>query len=197
MTSTRKLTFADYLALDDSGLEGQAELIDGVLTELPPETWFNNDIVMFLFLKLVEIGIPFQQVKVHSCELQTPMLESGDAANRYPDLVVVDEVHRAKPNQRMTITLDMPPPHLVVEVASPGKTNRDRDYVRKRAQYAAIGIPQYLIVDPQDGVVILLILTSDGYRDAGRYEGKERVPLPTFPDLDLTAEQILTARQVE
>ncbi|MGQ9873489.1 hypothetical protein [Leptodesmis sp.] len=33
MTSTRKLTFADYLALDNSGLERRAELIDGVLTD--------------------------------------------------------------------------------------------------------------------------------------------------------------------
>ncbi|UIE37568.1 Uma2 family endonuclease [Leptodesmis sichuanensis] len=196
MTSTRKLTFADYLALDDSGLERRAELIDGVLTELPPETWFNNDIAMFLFLKLVENGIPFQQVKVHSCELQTPILESGDAANRYPDLVVVDEVHRAKPNQRMTITLNMPPPRLVVEVVSPGKTNRDRDYLRKRAQYAAIGIPEYLIVDPQESVVILLVLAADGYREAGCYQGKQRVQLLSFPDLELTAEEILAAGQV-
>ncbi len=195
MTSTRKLTFADYLALDNSGLERRAELIDGVLTELPPETWLNNDIAMFLFLKLVETGIPFQQVKVHGCELQTPILESGDAANRYPDLVVVDEVHRAKPNQRMTITLDMPPPRLVVEVVSSGKTNRDRDYLRKRAQYAAIGIPEYLIVDPQAKVVILLVLVADGYQEAGQYQGRQHVHLPTFPNLDLTAEQILTAGQ--
>jgi hypothetical protein len=99
MTSTRKLTFADYLALDDSGLERRAELIDGVLTELPPETWFNNDIAMFLFLKLVEIGIPFQQVKVHSCELQTLILESGDAANRYATGFLMDDGVKATRGQ--------------------------------------------------------------------------------------------------
>ena len=108
----------------------------------------------------------------------------------------MNEVHRAKPNQRMTITLDMPPPRLIVEVVSPGKPNRGRDYLRKRAQYDAIGIPEYLIVDPQEGVVILLVLMGEGYQEAGRYQGQQRLLSSTFPDLDLTAEQILAAGQM-
>ncbi|WP_448600244.1 Uma2 family endonuclease [Thermoleptolyngbya sp.] len=195
MTFTQKMTFADYLSLEDSGREEKLELINGELIALPPEAWLNNDIAMFLFLQLVAIGVPFQRVKVHSCELQTPVLESGDAANRYPDVVVVEPVHRANLDQRMTITLEMPPPLWVLEVVSPGKTNRDRDYVRKRAQYAAVGIPEYVIVDPEEQAVLVLRLEDGEYVETGRYSDEMRVAFPTFPALNLTAAQILNAGQ--
>jgi Uma2 family endonuclease len=95
----------------------------------------------------------------------------------------------------MTITLEMPPPPWVMEVVSAGKLNRDRDYLRQRAQYAALGIPEYWIVDLPQGVVLVLRLDADHYREAGRYQGNQRVISPTFPDLNLTADQILTAGQ--
>jgi Uma2 family endonuclease len=59
---------------------------------------------------------------------------------------------------RLTITLDMPPPQLVVEVVSPGRIGRERDYISKRAQYAARGIPEYWIVDPQEQMIAVLQL---------------------------------------
>lgn len=36
MTYTKKLSFEDYLALEDTGYEGCVELTDGELVELPP-----------------------------------------------------------------------------------------------------------------------------------------------------------------
>jgi Uma2 family endonuclease len=194
MTITKKLTFEEYLTLTGTELEERVELIDGELVELPPEAWSNDDSAMFFFLKLVEAGIPFQQIKVR-CELQTPVLERDDAANRYPDLIVVQDVHRSNPNRRMTITLKMPPPRFVLEVVSPGKTNRDRDYIRKRAQYAAVGIPEYVIVDPQEQIVVVLILENGSYREDGCYRDAEVVQSTEFPMLHLTAGQILSAGQ--
>ncbi|HEY9752818.1 MAG TPA: Uma2 family endonuclease, partial [Coleofasciculaceae cyanobacterium] len=91
--------------------------------------------------------------------------------------------------------LEMPPPRWIMEVVSPGKLNRERDYLRKRAQYAAVGIPEYWIVDPEDAVVLVLRLENSSYREAGRYQGNQRVVSPIFPELNLTAEQILTAGQ--
>lgn len=43
----------------------------------------------------------------------------------------------------------MPPPLLVVEVVSPGQTNRDRDYRYKHTEYMARCIAEYWIVDPE------------------------------------------------
>jgi Uma2 family endonuclease len=44
MTTTQKLTFEDYLALEDTGYEGYSELIDGELVELPPKSGINTEI---------------------------------------------------------------------------------------------------------------------------------------------------------
>lgn len=47
---------------------------------------------------------------------------------------------------RYTITIDMPPPLLVVEVVSPGKENADRDYRYKPSMgWILVIYLQYLI----------------------------------------------------
>jgi len=195
MTITQKLTFAEYLAMAGSGLQGRAELIDGELIELPPESGLNLDIATFLQLALIHIGISFQLIHVGRCELQVPVLERGDAANRYPDVVVLRSEHLALTRQRMTITLEMPPPCFVIEVVSPGKTNRDRDYVRKRAQYAAVGIPEYWIIDPEAAIVVVHRLEGNDYQQEPPYQGIQRIHSLTFPALDLNPKQIFALGQ--
>jgi Uma2 family endonuclease len=186
MPSTHKLTFEEYLALDDTRLECPSELIDGELIELPPEAGLNSSIVMFVVSHLFTIGVPFTHIKPYCCKVQTPILERGDAANRYPDLVILSDEHLRLIEKRNTITLDMPPPRLVLEVVSPGQINRHRDYVRKRAQYAAVGIPEYVIVDPEEQTVTVLGLEQGNYQEAGCYQGEQRIISPTFPDFVLT-----------
>ncbi|MFM8005638.1 MAG: Uma2 family endonuclease, partial [Dolichospermum sp.] len=69
---------------------------------------------------------------------------------RIPDLLVLGEECRAalETTKRGTITHDMPPPLIAIEVASPGTENEVRDYRFKRSEYAARGIAEYWIVDP-------------------------------------------------
>jgi len=196
MTTTQKLTFEDYLALEDTGYEGRVELIDGELVELPPESRINTEIAAIWFAALLAKGVNVLHLKMGNCEIQTPVLAPGDAANRFPDLVVIREEHRSLIQGRMTITLKMPPPRFVLEVVSPGEPNRQRDYVRKRAQYAAVGIPEYAIVDPEEQTVTVLVLEQGTYREAGCYRGDQRIISPTFPELALTMNQIFAASQV-
>ncbi|MGF1569487.1 MAG: DUF29 family protein [Nodosilinea sp.] len=49
-----------------------------------------------------------------------------------------------------------------VEIVSPGKTNRDRDYVQKQAWYAAISVLEYWLVDPMAHTVAVLTLARAG-----------------------------------
>lgn len=135
-------SFEEYLDYDD-GTDNCYELIDGELVELPPESEPNDTIANFLFLKFVELGIPFRLIRPGKCEVQVPVLQRKDSANRYPDLVIFVEIHLSLLQKRLTIKIEMPPPRLVVEVLSPGKANRSRDLDRKRAQYAQRGIPEY------------------------------------------------------
>lgn len=192
MSITHKLSFEDYLALEDTGYEGCVELVDGELVELPPESGINTEIAAIWFAALLSIGVSVLHLKMGNCEIQTPVLAPGDAANRFPDLVVIREEHRSLTQHRMTITLEMPPPRFVLEVLSPGQTNHNRDYVRKRAQYAAVGIPEYMIVDPEERAITVLALEQGNYREVGCYRGDQRIISPTFPDLSLTANQIFT-----
>ena len=59
-------------------------------------------------------------------------------------------------------------PDLVVEILSPSTASKDT--VRKRWVYEAAGVPEYLIVDPEERVGLLLRLEGGRYEEAARIE---------------------------
>ena len=185
-------SFEEYLAYsDETPIEGRFELVSGELVELPPESEPNNWLANYLQFLLVAANLaPLRLIKMHALELEVPVLQSNDAANRYPDLVELRPEHLELTQRRLTITRDMPPPRLVVEVVSPGKTNRDRDYVHKRAQYAALGVPEYWLIDPIDQTVMVLSLAGETYREIGVFGAQRTLASVEFPDLALKAGQI-------
>lgn len=100
----RFASFEAYLESERDS-EGRYELVDGELVELPPESEPNVSIANFLFLVLVNSGVPFRLIHIGRCEVQVPVLQAGDAQNRYPDLVVLEEIHLELTQKRLTITL--------------------------------------------------------------------------------------------
>ncbi|QLE56867.1 Uma2 family endonuclease [Nostoc sp. TCL26-01] len=186
--TTKKLTLKEYIKYDD-GTDSQYELVAGELVAMPPESPKNVQISLFLlvnFLKFIPVNQVSNKVEIIVC--------GSRATTRVPDLVVLtDELAKALQSAtRSTITLDMPPPALVVEVVSPGKANEDRDYRYKRSEYAARGIDEYWIVDPQKALITVLILL-DGLYEESTFTGNTLIISNIFPQLQLTAEQILTA----
>lgn len=188
-------SFEDYLTWSDDSnkvMEGLFELVNGELVEVPPESGPNDAIANRIFFLLVSAGVvPLDLIRPGKCELQVSILQSGDAANRYPDVVILREEHIALTQKRLTITLDMPPPKLVAEILSPGKQNRERDLLRKRDQYAAREIPEYWLIDPKNQTVTVLQWWNGVYREVGVSRGGEQILSPEFPALPLTAEQML------
>lgn len=94
----------------------------------------------------------------------------------------------------------MPPPKLVAEVVSPGQSNRERDYNRKRAQYSQRQMPEYWIVDPENQVVTVLKLEVTEYEvteyiQVGTFRGDDRIQSLMVPRLQLTAAEIFQAIQ--
>ena len=73
--------------------------------------------------------------------------EAGLGKLRMPDVFVV-------PSESMLQTEAIDPREisLVVEIVS--RSNPENDYVEKTADYAAMGIPHYLIVDPRKGTCL-------------------------------------------
>jgi len=186
-----KLTFEQYLEYDD-GTDNRYELFDGELVKVPPESQETYGIARFLFVQLLSLT-KLERIFTHSLELQV----QGDPQNRFPDLVVVSEVHLELMDKRITITLNMPPPPFVVEVVSPYRNQNDdnyrRDYIDKRQQYERRGIPEYWIVDPQAQLVVVLVLVNGRYQ-ATEFSGNQRIVSQIFPKLELTAAQVLQAR---
>jgi Uma2 family endonuclease len=189
----QRLTLEEYLAYDD-GTETWYELVDGVLVEMGAENDINLEIVTFLISRLLQF-VPYYLLR-RGTEIVVP---SEDVTVRVPDLMVLTEQTRQalRRQARSLIALEMPAPRLVLEVVSPGKPgsdNYDRDYVAKRREYAARGIPEYWIVDPDRQVVLVLMLEDDQYREHS-FAGDQPIVSAAFPDLPLTAMQILSAGQ--
>ncbi|MEM9511873.1 MAG: Uma2 family endonuclease, partial [Cyanobacteria bacterium P01_E01_bin.48] len=121
------------------------------------------------------------------------------ATVRVPDLMVLSEELLAalEGATRATVTLEMPPPALVVEVVSPGQRNIDRDYRYKRSQYEARGIQEYWIVDPLAEKVTVFQL-QQGLYEGMTFEGKAAIESEQLKALqveeELTAVKILDAK---
>ncbi len=58
---------------------------------------------------------------------------------------------------------------LVMEVVSDDDESHNRDYQKKRFDYADLGIPEYWIVDPQTERITVLTLSGREYRSHGEF----------------------------
>lgn len=87
------------------------------------------------------------------------------------------------------------PPALAIEVASPGNTARDT--VDKRQEYAWAGVPEYWIVNPVDGCVLVLALADGEYQDVGEYRDSELISSLLFPHLEVSAAILLDLSEAD
>ena len=83
----------------------------------------------------------------------------------------------------------MPPPALVIEVVSPGQTNRDRDYRYKHTEYAARAIAEYWIVDPETRQITVCGWDNGMYEDTV-YKEEETIRSTLILDFELTANAV-------
>lgn len=180
------LTFEEYLAYDD-GTDTRYELVDGELVAMPPEAPENSALGRFLFFELAK-HVPLAWLAYKDTEIEV----SGRRAKcRLPDLLVhTEESYVALVGAtRGTITRDMPPPALVIEIVSPGAANHDRDYRYKRTEYAARGISEYWIVDPEERQITVCKWINGLYEDTVIRED-EQVKSDVVPSFELSANQI-------
>ncbi len=183
---TQKMTFEEYLAYND-GTDSRHELVDGELVEMPPEDRINSKIALFLLAKLLEV-----LSEDRLCYKDTEVEVSGSLAKtRLPDLMVLsEELTVILGDGRGTVTREMPPPELIIEVASPGKINEEGDYRYKRSEYAARGVVEYWVINPSRCDITIFSLEA-GFYEATVYTG-QMVLQSRFEALRLTAEQVLS-----
>lgn len=180
------LTFEDYLAYDD-GTDTRYELVDGELVAMPPESQRNNAIAKRLWAVLLQ-HVPLERLAYKDTEVE---VMGHRARCRIPDLLVHSEesLLAIQDQPRATLTHAMPPPALVVEVVSPGEANRSRDYRHKRTEYAARGIAEYWIVDPETRQVTICQWVDGQYEDKV-FQGDAAIQSTVVPQIALTADQL-------
>lgn len=185
-TQTKYLTLEEFYAYDD-GTDTRYELVDGELVEMPPEAPENSDVARELLIRLAKF-IPTKLLSYKETMLE---VSSRRSRVRIPDLMILgNECRSALSGKKQgTITLDMPPPLVVIEVVSPGRENNNRDYRYKRTEYAARGVQEYWIVDPAEQKVTVLTLV-DGLYEELVFSSADRVISGVIPGVEINLKDI-------
>lgn len=192
-TPVKNLTFEDYVTYDD-GTDNIYELVDGKLVMVPLPTADHRDTIDLLLDVFREQIRRYRQpwkAKDKAGVYTGKHPVTGKDRSRTPDVCVMTAVQWAelKADKRSAAVLKTPP-LLVVEVVSPG--SKKIDYEQKLSEYKAIKIPEYWIVDLRNSQVCVLLLTDTGYKTTV-FTGNQGIISPTFPELALTASQVLSA----
>ncbi|NJN87804.1 MAG: Uma2 family endonuclease [Leptolyngbyaceae cyanobacterium SL_7_1] len=196
-TQPHPLSVDEFLAR--YGGDNRYELIDGEVFDLEP-TGLHEEVAALITAKLcVQIeamGLPW-------FVLQRGLLRPTDLGMTAfrPDVVVVDRDELIKEPlwlAQSILTLGSSI-KFVAEVVS---SNWQNDYARKVEDYAVLGIAEYWIVDhaglggirqigkPKQPTLSICTLVSGEY-EIQQFRGEQTVVSPTFPNLKLTAGQVL------
>lgn len=115
------------------------ELIHGVLVVVPlplPQETSPNELLGYLLFRYRE---HHPQGAAFDCTLPSQYIPTADS-RRLADRLIWAGLGRLP-------DLEKDLPTIVVEFVSKAKRDRDRDYIEKRAEYLAPGIPEYWIFD--------------------------------------------------
>ncbi|WP_067812453.1 Uma2 family endonuclease [Actinomadura kijaniata] len=170
-------TLYDLDALPDEG--DRYELADGWLTELPGDLWHDNAAEQLR--RILKEAARQADADVHVAG--APQHVTTPAGIRRPDVFVVPRDMARMALERRTHTYYGPDLMLVAEVVTPRTDNERTDRVHKVAEYAALGIPHYWIVDLEPRpLVTMLELDGAAYRTVRRAKSGEPVETPApFP----------------
>jgi Uma2 family endonuclease len=80
-------------------------------------------------------------------------------------------------------------PDLVVEVVS---SDRDRDFVDKRRDYASAGIAEYWIIDPREQILLILVLHGGEYREQARCGPGQMAKSVIVPNFEMDVSPLLS-----
>ena len=189
---TNKTTrLAEYLLLPYDGKK--TEFVDGCIVEMAEASPLHVAIITFLQQRLIAHFA--QQGLDLACYAGTGIeIPRSDQDNnvRDPDLVVCDRAQwKAMRHLTKAIFLEGNAPALAIEVASPGDTGRDT--VEKRLEYALAEVPEYWVINPVDGYVLVLLFEAETgtYREVGEYRSDDVIESALLPELKVSAEALL------
>jgi Uma2 family endonuclease len=199
LAKTELVTFAEFAEWKPENKF--YELHNGVIVEMPQPIGDHEEITSFLTEKVMveylRLGLPYIIAK-------TVLIKPFDAESAYsPDVLVLNRpnlINESLWKKTSTVTQGASIP-LVIEVVG---TNWRDDYLTKLKEYEEMEIPEYWIVDylgiggrrfignPKQPTILVHELI-DGEYQVTAFRADDRVISPTFPELNLTANQIFQA----
>jgi Uma2 family endonuclease len=168
---------------------------------MPPPTGDHEQVVGFLATKFT---LEYSRLNLPYFIPKTAFVKPLESESAYsPDVLILNRPNLVneplwKTESTVSQAASIP---LLVEVVS---TNWRDDYLKKAADYEAVGIPEYWIVDyaalggrrfignPKQPTISIYTLVQDEYQ-ISQFQGDVRILSPTLPELNLTAEEIFQA----
>ncbi|RUR86686.1 hypothetical protein PCC6912_01290 [Chlorogloeopsis fritschii PCC 6912] len=195
----KQITFDEFIEWLPESSEVRYELHDGVIVEMPKPTGQHSNVTGFLIEELVLAIIQIGKRGIWTIPRESivkPTSESGYE----PDIIVLNQQALSSEHrwENESIIENAASVKLIVEVVS---SNRRDDYYKKRADYEEMGIPEYWIVDyaalggrafignPKQPTISVCQLVEGEYQ-VSQFRQGSRIQSPTFPELNLTADQV-------
>jgi Uma2 family endonuclease len=197
------ITFDEFVEWLPENSECRYELHRGVIVEMPKPRGTHSEVAGYTTIKA---GIEIERLQLPYFIPKECIVRSLDGSSGYePDGIVLDRQFMSdEPRwQRESILTMGRSIKLIIEVVS---TNWQDDYLYKLADYQALEIQEYWVVDyaglggrlyignPKRPTFSIYHLV-DGEYDVRQFRGGEQIVSPTFPELALTAEQVFAAGQ--
>jgi Uma2 family endonuclease len=166
--------------------EGRYEIVEGVLTSMPPAYYIGGKVMQRLIYRTIfHIG---EKVGSFASEVEIVVDEDrvvrADAAFLTPEEELRQrDAALAEGRQDVERTRILIPPTLIIECVSPGHEKHDTR--TKRRWYAEFGVPNYWMLDPFKRTLKCLVLREGSYHDDAMGKRDEEVRPTLFPGLVL------------
>ncbi|MEO1375202.1 MAG: Uma2 family endonuclease [Cyanobacteria bacterium J06635_10] len=205
MTQTipKLLTFEEFIQWLPNDNK-RYELHKGAIIEMPPPTGEHEKVIAFLSRKLT---VEFDRLNLPYGIPKTGYVKTPSAQSAYlPDLLLLNFDNLTnEPLWKKSSTVTQPESiPLVIEVVS---SNWRDDYYNKFGDYEEMGIPEYWIADyaglggrkfignPKQPTIFVCELI-DGEYQMNAFTGDNRIISPTFPQLNITAQQVFDSAAI-
>jgi Uma2 family endonuclease len=199
LPKTQLVTFDEFIEWKPDG--EFFELHDGEVVKMNPPLGKHERSTGFLS---VELAIEFRRLNLPYFIPKQALVKPPTSESAYcPDVLLIDPrylVNEPLWEKESTVTQGVSVP-LLIEVVS---TNWRVDYYRKYSDYEEMGIKEYWIVDyqpfgaskfvsePKQPTISVCSLIGDEYQ-INPFRGDDRINSLSFPELNLTANQVFLA----
>jgi Uma2 family endonuclease len=159
------------------------EFTDGIIEVLPMPTRDHQVILAFLY-ELLLLFLRPQGGKVLFAPLR---IQVRPGKFREPDVLVLRNAQDPRNQNTYWLGAD-----LVIEIVSPD--DPERDTVKKVADYAEAGIPEYWIVNPLTSTITVLALENDMYAEHGVFHRGTRATSKLLDGFSVSVDEVLDAK---